>query len=99
MFFFIKSFKLQLVVSGASLFMSDLPPSMWWTLKTLPFAYFIEAYRWVMGELGLAHKINNQTDAQLATAYPKLADRKAVLRPLLIQNNSNRGLAVPEVSE
>jgi hypothetical protein len=84
-------------VSGPSLFIDDLPPGMWWTLKTLPFTYFTEAYRWVLRELGLSNQLGTQTDAELCAAYPKQIQRKAVLRPLLIQNNINRGLAVPQV--
>jgi hypothetical protein len=51
----------------------------------------------VMYELGLAHRLQTTTDAQLKTMYSSLAEKKAVLRPLLIQRNLEKGLAVPKV--
>ena len=70
---------------------------MWWTLKTMPADEFCGVYRWVLNELGLAHRLQTTTDAQLKTMYSSLAEKKAVLRPLLIQRNLEKGLAVPKV--
>ena len=77
--------------------MHGLPATMWWTLKTMPSACFTDVLRWVKEELGLSYQLDNKSDDDLNRMYPTLVQRKSVLRPLLIQRNCEKGLAVPKV--
>ncbi len=85
------------MVASTHLRVHGVSVTMWWTLKTMPSVYFAEVYRWVMNELGLTHRLGRTTDEEMNKMYATLVERKAVLRPLLIQRNVEKGLAVPKV--
>ena len=63
----------------------------------MPSACFTDVLRWVKEELGLSYQLEKLTDDDLNGMYPNLVQRKSVLRPLLIQRNCEKGLAVPKV--